>query len=106
MRRLGPLAPWRLLRTLDEVRELPALRTQVKQGLKETKTLKKQMLEAQRGLDQRNDLAVLLTRVEQFQAVYKQVQLGPERAVRDALTARLPADHPQRLVQKDTSFKY
>ena len=49
--RLSPLAPWRLLRTLDEVRELPALRTQVKQGLKETKRLKKQILELQRRLD-------------------------------------------------------
>ena len=93
-RRLGPLAPWRLLRTLDEVRELPALRTQVKQGLKETKTLKKQMLEAQRGLDQRNDLAVLLTRVEQFQAVYKG-DSRPTRALDRALKrigdARVPA---------------
>ena len=35
-----------------------------------------------------------------------QVQFGPERAVRDALTARLPADHAQRRVQKDTTFKY
>ena len=217
LRRLSPLAPWRVLRTLDEVRELPVLRTQVKQGLTETKKLKKQMLEVQRRLDQRKELAALLTRVEQFQAVYKgdtrptrsldralkrisdagvpahvravvaaaplesdpcpyivlygtqlcrlqheqeiptdtpfwvpedevevvrevpgqsnsavvflnstgahrasipadapretdryiyQVQLGPERAVRDALTARLPADHAQRRVQKDTTFKY
>ncbi len=35
-----------------------------------------------------------------------QVQLGAERAVREALTARLPADHARRHVQKDTSFKY
>ena len=63
---------------LDEVRELPALRTQVKQGLKETKRLKKQILEVQRHLDartkqagdQRQELAGLLTRVEQFRAIY------------------------------------
>ena len=67
LRRLSPLAPWRVLRTLDEVRELPVLRTQVKQGLTETKKLKKQMLEVQRRLDQRKELAALLTRVEQFQ---------------------------------------
>ncbi len=199
VRRLGPLAPWRLLRTLDEVRELPALRTQVKEGLKETKRLKKQVLETQRQLDARakqtrdepKELAEFRTRVEQARAIYKsdirscilyltkrddrqlygtqmcrlqneqefpkhspfwvpdedievvrevpgrpnsavvflnstgahrasipadappetdryiyQVQLGPERAVRDALTARLPADHAQRRVQKDTTFKY
>ena len=51
VRRLSPLAPWRLLRTLDEVRELPALRMQVKPGLKETKRLKKQITALQRRLD-------------------------------------------------------
>ena len=55
LRRLSPLAPWRLLRTLDAVRELPALRTKVQRGLKETKRLQKQILnerrETQRGLD-------------------------------------------------------
>ena len=79
VRRLSPLAPWRLLRTLDEVRELPAHRTQVKQGLKETKKLKKQITELQRRpdertkqtRDERNDLAGLLTRVKQSRAIYK-----------------------------------
>ena len=78
LRRLSPLAPSRLLRTLDEVGELPALRTQVKQGLKETKRLKKQILEVQRQLDartkqtrdERQELQGLLTR-----AVPRQEQL-------------------------------
>ena len=65
LRRLSPLAPWKLLRTLDEVRELPALRTKVQKGLKETKTLQKQIR------DERKELAVLSTRVQQFEAVYK-----------------------------------
>ena len=72
VRRLSPLAPWRLLRTLDEVRELPALRTQVKHGLKETKRLKKRILETQRQLDaqtkqtqdERKKLEGILTRVD------------------------------------------
>ena len=76
--RLSPLAPWRLLRTLAEVRELPALRTQVKHVLKETKRLKKQIVELQRRLDaqakQTRDepkaLAGLRTRVEQSRAIY------------------------------------
>ena len=142
LRRLSPLAPWRFLRTLDEIRELSALRTQVKQGLKETKRLKKQVTELQRRLDAQakqtrdepKELAELRTRVEQARAIYKsdirftrkldralqqigdappetdryiyQVQLGPECAVREALTARLPADHAQRLVRKETTFKY
>ena len=77
--RLDPLAPWRLLRTLDEVRELPALRTQVKQGRKETQRLQKQILKVQQRLDaqakQTRDepkaLAGLRTRVEQSRAIYK-----------------------------------
>ena len=79
VRRLSPLAPWRLLRTLDEVRELPALRTQVTQGRKESKRLKKQILKVQQRLDaqakQTRDepkaLAGLRTRVEQSRAIYK-----------------------------------
>ena len=66
-RRLSPLAPWNLLRTLDEVRGLPALRTQVKQELKaltkqvltertevrqELKALKKQVLTERKELRQ------------------------------------------------------
>ena len=35
-----------------------------------------------------------------------QMQLGPEPAVRAALNARLPAEHPRRLAQKDREFKY
>ena len=34
LRRLSPLAPWNLLRTLDEVRGLTAHRTQVQRELK------------------------------------------------------------------------
>ena len=83
LRRLSPLAPWRLLQTLNEVREVPALRTQVQRGLKETKKLKKQILterkEIQRELnaltrqikDERTDLAGILTRIEQSRAVYR-----------------------------------
>ncbi len=33
LRRLSPLAPWRLLRTLDKVRELPALSDKFQDGL-------------------------------------------------------------------------
>ena len=102
LRRLSPLAPWRLLRTLDEVRELPALRTQVKHGLKETKRLKKQILELQRRLDaqakQTRDepkaLAGLRTRVEQSRAIYKsdtRFKRALERALQQIGDARVPA---------------
>ena len=92
LRRLSPLAPWRLLRTLDEVRELPALRTQVKQGRKESKRLKKQILEVQRQLDVR--LAGLRTRVEQSRAIYKsdtRFKRALERALQQIGDARVPA---------------
>ena len=92
LRRLSPLAPWRLLRTLDEVRELPALRTQVTQGRKESKRLKKQILKVQRQLDVR--LAGLRTRVEQSRAIYKS-DTRFKRALEGALQrigdARVPA---------------
>ena len=102
LRRLSPLAPWRLLRTLDEVRELPALRTQVKQGLKESKRLKKQILELQRRLDaqakQTRDepkaLVELRTRVEQSRAIYKsdtRFKRALERALERIGDARVPA---------------
>ena len=79
LRRLSPLAPWKLLRTLDEVRELPALRTKVQAGLKETKRLQKQIR------DERKELAVLSTRVQQFEAVYKsdtRAARSPDRALK------------------------
>ena len=44
LRRLSPLAPWNLLRTLDDVRGLPALRTQVRHELKALTAHTKQML--------------------------------------------------------------
>ena len=90
--RLSPLAPWRLLRTLDEVRELPALRTQVKQGLKESKRLKKQILKVQRQLDVR--LAGLRTRVDQSRAIYKsdtRFKRALERALQRIGDARVSA---------------
>ena len=98
LRRLSPLAPWRLLRTLDEA----ALRTQVKQGLKESKRLKKQILELQRRLDaqakQTRDepkaLAELRTRVEQSRAIYKsdtRFKRALERALERIGDARVPA---------------
>ena len=67
------------MRTLDEVRELPALRTQVKHGHKEMQRLQKQILKVQQRLDaqakQTRDepkaLAGLRTRVEQSRAIYK-----------------------------------
>ena len=101
LRRLSPLAPWNLLRTLDEVRGLPELRTQVKQELnalkkqvltertethEELKALKKQILTerkeiqqelkalkkqiGKRGIDEQAELARIVARVEQFQALY------------------------------------
>ena len=101
--RLSPLAPWRLLRTLDEVRELPALRTQMKQGLKESKRLQKQILTeskrlqkqiltVQRQLDVR--LARLRTWVEQSRAIYKsdtRFKRALERALQQIGDARVPA---------------
>ena len=102
VRRLSPLAPWRLLRTLDEVRELPALRTQVKQGRKETQRLQKQILKVQQRLDaqakQTRDepkaLAGLRIRVEQSRAIYKsdtRFKRALERALQQIGDARVPA---------------
>ena len=88
LRRLSPLAPWKLLRTLDEVRELPALRTRVQRGLKETKRLQKQIR------DERKELAVLSTRVQQFEAVYKsdtRAARSPDRALKRIGDARVAA---------------
>ena len=100
--RLSPLAPWRFLRTLDEIRELPALRTQVKHGLKETKRLKKQITELQRRLDAQakqtrdepKELAGLRTRVEQARAIYKidiRFTRKLDRALQQIGDARVPA---------------
>ena len=88
LRRFSPLAPWKLLRTLDEVRELPALRTKVQRGLEETKRLQKQIR------DERKELAVLSTRVQQFEAVYKsdtRAARSPDRALKRIGDARVAA---------------
>ena len=88
LRRFSPLAPWRLLRTLDEVRELPALQTKVQRGLEETKRLQKQIR------DERKELAVLSTRVQQFEAVYKsdtRAARSPDRALKRIGDARVAA---------------
>ena len=88
LRRFSPLAPWKLLRTLDEVRELPALRTKVQRGLEETKRLQKQIR------DERKELAVLSTRVQQFEAVYKSdtpAARSPDRALKRIGDARVAA---------------
>ena len=88
LRRLSPLAPWKLLRTLDEVRQLPALRTKVQRGLKETKRLQKQIR------DERKELAVLSTRVQRFEAVYKSdtpAARSPDRALKRIGDARVAA---------------
>ena len=88
LRRFSPLAPWKLLRTLDEVRELPALRTKVQRGLEETKRLQKQIR------DERKELAVLSTRVQQFEAVYKsdtRAARSTDRALKRIGDARVAA---------------
>ena len=88
LRRFSPLAPWKLLRTLDEVRELPALRTKVQRGLEETKRLQKQIR------DERKELAMLSTRVQQFEAVYKsdrRAARSTDRALKRIGDARVAA---------------
>ena len=115
LRRLSPLAPWNLLRTLDEVRGLPTHRTQVQRELnalkkqvltertethEELKALKKQMLTERteiqqelkalkkqtrkRGIDEQAELARIVARVEQFQALYTS-DTGPTRPHKNAL---------------------
>ena len=41
--RLAPLAPWNLLRTLDELRELPAVRTRSTEVSRRVRALTKQV---------------------------------------------------------------
>ena len=98
------------MRTLDEVRWLPTLRTQVKHELKaltkhtkqmlsertevrqELKALKKQI--KKQGIAKQVELARIVARVEQSQAVYKS-DTGPTRPLKTALeqidNERVPA---------------
>ena len=118
LRRLSPLAPWNLLRTLDEIRGLPAHRTQVQRELKsltkhanlmlterkelqqELKALKNLMLTERtevrqelnvltkqlrkQGIKRQKELARIVARVEQSQAVHKSDR-GPTRPLKTAL---------------------
>ena len=118
LRYLSPLAPWNLLRMLDEVRGLPAHRTQVQRELKsltkhtrlmlterkelhqELKALKKLLLTERtevrqelkaltkqmrkQGIKRQTELARLVARVEQSQAVHKS-DAGPTRSLKTAL---------------------
>ena len=52
LRRLSPLAPWNLLRTLDEIRGLPAHRTLVQRELKSLTKHATQMLTERKELQQ------------------------------------------------------
>ena len=74
LRRLSPLAPWNLLRTLDEVRGLPAHRTQVQRELISLTKHTKQMLTERKELQQ--ELKAL-----------KNLMLTERKEVRQELTA-------------------